>query len=189
MRNDARLGRFVALIALALLAMLDDGCANKAAQIADADIPAELRVSGSRVATVHAKGVQIYVCKMKDGQRVWEFKAPEATFAGTDSAGRHIEGKHYKGETGPVWESNDGSSVMGKMIRKHDREGAIPLLLIQATSNKGTGVFSTVRFVQRLNTSGGVAPAVGDAKIGDEVRVDYTADYVFYGGDATTQPA
>jgi hypothetical protein len=36
---------------------------------------------------------------------------------------------------------------------------------------------------------GGVTPDIGDAKVGDQVKVPYTADYVFYDSDATTQSA
>ena len=35
---------------------------------------------------------------------------------------------------------------------------AIPWLLLRATSTTGTGVFTNVTYVQRLNTTGGVAP-------------------------------
>jgi hypothetical protein len=177
MRNDAKFSRYAAILTLVLLAPATNGAEN--------DVPTELVVTGSKVATVHAEGLQIYVCKMKDGKLVWDLKAPEATFTGTDSAGKAIAGKHY---AGPTWEcTSDGSIVKGKMIRKHDSAGAIPLLLLEATAHEKAGVFSSVKFIQRLKTMGGVAPDVGDAKVGDLVRVPYTADYVFYGSDATTQ--
>ena len=34
-------------------------------------------------------------------------------------------------------------------------------------------------FVQRINTQGGAAPA-GACTLGQEIQVNYTADYVFY---------
>jgi hypothetical protein len=37
-----------------------------------------------------------------------------------------------------------------------------------------------VTFIQRLNTAGGLAPATAGAAIGQEARVPYTADYLFY---------
>ena len=63
---------------------------------------------------------------------------------------------------------------------------AIPWLLLRATSASGTGVWGSVSYVQRLNTTGGKAPATGcDATtVNGEVRVDYTADYYFYEGGA-----
>src|SRR4051812_29070701 len=144
MKNVLQPRRFGTLWLIALTAI------SGASALAD-DIPADLAVSGSKVATVHAKGVQIYVCKSKDGKLAWELKAPDATFTGTDSAGKAIEGKHFKG---PTWETTDGSSVVGKMLRKHNATVAadIPWLLIEATDHKGTGVLATVKFIQRLNT-------------------------------------
>jgi hypothetical protein len=47
--------------------------------------------------------------------------------------------------------------------------GAIPWLLLRATSNQGDGVLAQVDFIQRLETRGGVA-------------VPYWARYVFYAG-------
>src|SRR6266849_2519210 len=59
-------------------------------------------------------------------------------------------GKHF---AGPSWEANDGSRVLSR-----------------ATT------------IQRLNTKGGKAPATGcdAAHLGQELRVPYSADYVFY---------
>jgi len=51
-----------------------------------------------------------------------------------------------------------------------------------------TGLFTDVTYVQRLNTSKGVAPATGcDAAHVNppDVHVQYSADYYFYTGDAT----
>ena len=66
--------------------------------------------------------------------------------------------------------------------------GAIQWLLLMATSNTGTGVFSDVTFVQRLNTAGGPAPATGcdSTTTGTDVRIPYSADYYFFTGGTTT---
>jgi hypothetical protein len=49
-------------------------------------------------------------------------------------------------------------------------------------SHEGNGVLSRVTKIQRLNTKGGKAPASGCDSIhaGQEVRVPYSADYLFY---------
>jgi hypothetical protein len=77
----------------------------------------------------------------------------------------------------------DGSKVMGMARANADSPDpeAIPWLLLQAQSNDGTGLFSTVSYVQRLDTSGGRAPADGcaAASAGQEARVPYTAIYTF----------
>ena len=44
-------------------------------------------------------------------------------------------------------------------------------------------MLSKTTFIQRLNTTGGVAPADGcstSADVGKQVLVPYTADYYFY---------
>ena len=59
---------------------------------------------------------------------------------------------------------------------------AIPWLLLAATTHTGQGKFSKVTFVQRVNTTGGKAPATGcdAATVGKEARAAYTADYIFW---------
>jgi hypothetical protein len=129
-----------------------------------------------------AKGVQIYACKAKEGAPAvyeWTLKAPEADLF--DDQG-HTIGKHY---AGPTWESIDGSKVVGKLRSKVDAPDptAIPWLLLDAKSTEGTGVLSNVKNIQRVETSGGRAPANGcdAAHGGAETRVDYAATYYMYG--------
>lgn len=147
-------------------------------------IPSELQVNGSLMLTVHAQGVQIYVlANGPDGKPAWKLKAPDATFSGPG-----IEGKHY---AGPTWESaTDGSKVVGRKLAEHASPdaSAVGWLLLAAKGHEGSGALSKVTFIQRINTSGGTAPTVDGAKVGDEVKVPYRADYVFYGPGATTRP-
>jgi hypothetical protein len=64
--------------------------------------------------------------------------------------------------------------------------GAIPWLLLEAAGTDGgtvRGKLARTTFIQRLNTSGGVAPSTGcsDAsQIGTVALVPYTTDYFFY---------
>lgn len=69
--------------------------------------------------------------------------------------------------------------------------GAVPWLLLRATSTSGSGLFSAVTFIQRVDTQGGTAPASGcDAShVGAEARASYSADYYFYAGGAATKKA
>ncbi len=176
----------VSIVALLVAAIALAECASSTLADAPKDlptIPAKLRVDGPRIAWVHAKGVQIYVCSADaSGKLSWTLKAPEATFE--DENGLH--GKHY---AGPTWEVADGSKVVGKKDAESPAEGAIPWLLLEAKSHEGNGLLSAVTYIQRISTTGGKAPPVKDAKAGDEARIDYTADYVFYGPGATTKPA
>ena len=146
------------------------------------DVPASLQVPQGQqlVQKSHATGVQIYVCQAtkEDAARLeWAFKAPEADLMGR--GGRSL-GKHY---AGPSWEANDGSKVVGSLVAKESPDPkSIPWLLLTAKSTSGTGIFSDVRSIQRLRTVGGSAPAggCGLSQLGQELRVSYSADYLFY---------
>jgi len=58
--------------------------------------------------------------------------------------------------------------------------GAIPWLLLGATSASDHGKFGGVTYIQRVNTIGATAPAEAGLFVGDEARVPYTAEYYFY---------
>ena len=131
---------------------------------------------------VAAKGVQIYECRAKkdqSGDYEWAFVAPEADLF--DSAGTRV-GKHY---AGPHWESNDGSKIAGTVKASSPAPAAdsIPWLLLAAKSDGPEGSFSKFTSVQRVSTVGGVAPKTGcsQAAVGAPARVNYTADYYFFG--------
>jgi len=140
-------------------------------------IPAELALpqGGTPLGKYAAKGVQIYVCRVKGAASEWGFKAPEAELV--DAQGRPFA-KHY---AGPTWEAADGSKIVGKALKSEPapKAGAIPWLLL-STESSASGVLAGVRFVQRVNTAGGVGPTGACPTVGIEQRVDYTADYIFY---------
>jgi len=127
-----------------------------------------------------ASGVQIYDCAAKaDGSSGWVFRAPEASLADRRS---NPLGKHY---AGPTWEAPDGSKVVGEVKARAPSPtpaSSIPWLLLAAKSNSGSGVFSNVRSIQRVNTGGGVEPIepCNAAKLGQQARVEYSAVYYFY---------
>jgi hypothetical protein len=127
---------------------------------------------------VHAKGDQVYTCMSAPAQYTWTLKAPDAQLF--DKDGKPF-GKHF---AGPSWEANDGSRVMGKAVANAPSPDAdsIPWLLVNVVSHDGSGVLSRATTIQRLNTKGGKAPASGcdAAHAGQEVRVPYSADYLFY---------
>lgn len=150
-------------------------CLSVAAQ----QVPQQLEPpAGERVLLqVHAKGDQIYTCKGDGTQFTWTLKAPDAKLFGKD--GKPF-GKHL---AGPSWEANDGSLVTGKAVANASLDpDSIPWLLVHIISHDGSGVLSLATNIQRLNTKGGKAPASGcDAShVGQEVRVPYSADYIFY---------
>jgi hypothetical protein len=127
---------------------------------------------------VHAKGDQVYTCKGDAAQFGWTLKAPDAQLF--DKDGKPF-GKHF---AGPSWEATDGSRVMGKAAANAPSPDAdsIPWLLVSVVGHDGSGVLSRATSIQRINTKGGKAPASGcdAAHAGAEVRVAYSADYLFY---------
>jgi hypothetical protein len=129
----------------------------------------------------HAIGVQKYTCQANG---TWLFTDPEATLYQTTGASQPI-GTHFLNfATGrPVWRLDDGSSVEAAR-RATEPAGTenIPWLLLQAvvtTSGADGDRLTMTTWVQRLNTSGGVAPA-RMCTPGATIAVDYTADYFFW---------
>lgn len=143
-------------------------------------VPRELQPPANEqlLLRVHAKGDQIYSCKGDGAQFTWTLKAPEAQLFDKDGGqfGKHL--------IGPSWEANDGSRITGKAAANASSPDAdsIPWLLVTVVSRNGAGVLARVTSIQRLNTKGGKAPASGcdPAHVGEEVRVPYSADYVFF---------
>jgi len=127
---------------------------------------------------VHAKGDQVYICQEGVTQFAWALKAPDAQLF--DKDGKPF-GKHF---AGPSWEANDGSRVKGKAVTNVPSPDAdsIPWLLVNVVGHEGSGVLSRATSIQRINTKGGKAPASGcdAAHVGQELRVAYSADYLFY---------
>ena len=96
----------------------------------------------------------------------------------------------------PAWQNSfDSSVVWGNKLASITAgsdpscptSGAIACLLLQAigsANGPAGGSFMTVTtYIQRLNTTGGIAPATGCAlstDVGTQVLVPYTADYYFY---------
>ena len=157
------------LFILAIVALsAGAGCASTI------QVPENLKpgASESLALVVPAKGVQIYECR--DGK--WAFVAPEAELF--DRSGKKI-GWHY---AGPHWESGDGSRIVGTVRQRAEAPaaGAIPWLLLSTKSVGSEGAFSKVTSIQRVATSGGVAPAGSCSQPASQARVAYTADYYFF---------
>jgi hypothetical protein len=125
-----------------------------------------------------ADGVQIYTCDAKEGGFSWSFKAPEANLF--DLQGRQI-GIHL---AGPTWKLDDGSAIVGDVVATADaaEPGAVPWLLLRAKSHDGSGTLSTVAYIRRIETRGGVAPRTGcDASHrSEQARMRYFAIYQFF---------
>jgi hypothetical protein len=169
----------MALAVLTVLALASIPAARVGDDNRAPDLPSPLCDSlqvllGNKVAFhVYALGVQIY----RWNGASWGFVAPAAIlFADADYHGE--VGIHY---TGPTWESNSGSKVVARRLEGCTPDPtAIPWLLLQTVSTEGPGIFHRVTYIQRVDTTGGLAPTAPGSFIGAEVEVPYSAEYYFY---------
>ena len=137
----------------------------------------------------YASGVQIYQVTESTtvpGQYVWTFVAPSATLYLKPNFTKQV-GTHY---AGPTWEATLGPKknlfVVGtKLSSVTEDVTAVPWLLLQATPNTDPGYFSNVTFIQRLYTTGGLAPATVPTadQLGTQESIPYTAEYYFFGAE------
>jgi hypothetical protein len=168
-------------IAIVLLAALTAGCsayggANPSVNLEGIEAPGNEKMAFA----LSAVGTQIYSCQPKDGHSEWA-ATPEADLYNDkgEKVGRH------KG--GPSWETLDGGRrVVGDKAQAKAKSAggadAIDWLRLPAKSNTGSGMFSQVKTIQRINTVGGKGPkgACDPAKDSAPVPVYYGATYYFY---------
>lgn len=128
------------------------------------------------VLQLSARGVQIFRCEKRDGVGTWVFRQPEAQLgdAGGKTVGRH--GANFS------FEHVDGSRLVATVTTYDDAPSPSDLRwLLMTTRSYGDGAFSGVTHVQRVNTHGGMPPPRCDsAQTGQLLRVDFSADFVFY---------
>lgn len=131
---------------------------------------------GNKVAFhAYAVGVQVY----RWNGTAWAFVEPVANLY-ADRGFHGQVGTHY---AGPTWESNSGSKVVGRRVVNTGctpDAKAIPWLKLETVTTDGPGIFNGVTFIQRVNTTGGIAPTLPGTFVGEEARVPYTAEYFFY---------
>jgi hypothetical protein len=172
----------LASLLAALLGAASPAPASAAPDSRSRNVPPELQPTAGqhRVLEALGKGAQIYDCDAATGR--WTFREPAATLS---KHGEQI-GIHY---AGPTWELFDGSKVTAAAkvnVPAPHPDKDIPWLLLQATSNAGSGTLSAVDYVQRLFTKGGVAPNGGACNPASDksVGVPYTAVYAFWSDGA-----
>lgn len=133
------------------------------------DPPAGLRRIGTYKV---AGGTQTYTCA--NGSFAGA-SVPEAQLVGTGGRLHHFKG--------PTWQSTrDKSAVTAAKVGERARTGTIAELLLEVNSHTGpaNGVLAKATHIQRLYTSGGVAPARACTD-GQTAAVPYGAVYVFWG--------
>ena len=131
----------------------------------------------------HAVGVQIHECTTTPTGNRWRFVGPRADLY--DDNGNLLT-THFGG---PSWQARDGSTIRAML----DGNGsitvdptAIPWLRLRVTSaiaGADGGRLVATSCIQRINTTGGLAPApgaCGPETVGHVAEIPYTADYVFW---------
>jgi Protein of unknown function (DUF3455) len=167
------------LMLVSIAAMTAAGCATQMMVAPQAPDAIKVPAGHAYRMTLVGAGDLTYECRATATGAAWTFAGPNATL--TNAAGT-VVGKYYGG---PTWEANDGSKVVGKQLATAPatRPGAIPLQLVEITSGMGTGAMAGTTYIQRLDTTGGVAPgsACDTGRVGAKETVQYRADYAFYG--------
>jgi hypothetical protein len=147
-----------------------------------AGLPAAIRAGADEEPAfmLSASGVNVYECKpAPNGPNAyaWYFTAPDATL----SDGGRTVATH---KTPNLWESSGDRSSVSGVVRASQGAGAnnLPWTLYRAQALGASGMFAGVTSVQRVNTSGGGAPATAcsASNAGSESRSPFTADFYFY---------
>jgi hypothetical protein len=180
--------------------------AARADQIIVPSVPFEVAVDSGNVPFLlgHGVGTQNYVCLPSGPGVAFKLFTPEATLLGDDEeqltthffAPNPDEPNNNPALTaiGPIrvaWQySRDGSTVFGEVKPGNSAVvslDAIPWLKVTRVGVEngaaGGDVLTKTTFIQRLNTTGGLAPRTGcasSADVGHLAFVPYTADYFFY---------
>jgi hypothetical protein len=179
-----------------------------AEQVTPPPVPANLEVPAGNTAFLvgHATGTQNYVCLPSGAGFAYVLFTPEATLF--DKNDKQITTHYFSPNLAPfdlsdlnkiraTWQASDTSTVWGKVnpgdSASHDSnpdfvaDGAIAWLKVTAVGAqdgpRGGDTLSDTTFIQRLNTSGGVAPSTGCASltdVGNQAFMPYKADYFFY---------
>jgi hypothetical protein len=147
-------------------------------------VPSDIAVPDGNKAYLdaHAVGVQIYSCNATTtGGFAYTLVAPRANLYD----GRKLIATHF---AGPTWQAKDGSKAVGTRVNGVNVDPtAIDWLLLSTVSTPGPGkhadTLADTTFIQRINTTGGRAPAAANCNastVGTQVEIPYTADYVFF---------
>lgn len=158
-------------------------------------IPSDIAVPSDAVLFLvgHGFGTQNYVCLPSGTGVAYSLFTPEATLF---NDGSHQLITHFfspnpeeKGTIRATWEhSRDSSMVWAAATGQVSvRDDSILWLRLEvkgaAAGPTGGRTLTPTKFIQRINTVGGLAPATGcssAADVGTKAFVPYAADYLFY---------
>ncbi len=178
--NRKNIREIIGIFAITLVVLIGNAFARPVNDARQPELPEEcgsIRVpEGNQVSFhVYAIGVQIY----RWNGAAWALVAPSAALY-ADREYKGNVGIHYEG---PRWESNSGSVVQAARVPNTGctpDSSAIAWLLLKRVATDGPGIFSKVTYIQRVATTGGLAPTAPGTTVGEEKRIPYTAEYYFY---------
>ncbi|APA70163.1 hypothetical protein YQ44_22890 [Janthinobacterium sp. 1_2014MBL_MicDiv] len=157
-------------------------CAPMGARYTQDALPAAVQVPDGHQVAMQTVGVGkiAYECKAKK-----DMTGHEWTFVGPDAALNDRSGMKVGTYAGPpaTWANLDGSKVTATQVAVAPAgAGNIPYQLVKANPATGSGAMQGVSYIQRVATSGGVAPSspCGAETLGAKQWVPYQADYIFW---------
>jgi uncharacterized protein DUF3455 len=189
--------------ALAMALMVGLPAPAHADRVTPPAVPGNIQVTGGTPFLVgHGVGTQNYVCLPSGAGFNFVLFTPQATLFGDNE--KQIITHYFSpnpdegGRIRATWQdSHDTSTVWAfatdTATNSTDPDfvqpGAVAWLKLQVVGSQsgpiGSNKLAPTTFIQRVNTSGGLAPSTGcasSADVGHEEFVPYTADYFFYTG-------
>jgi len=198
----SRVRRRTHLLALAVVCLAVLPARLHASELVPPSVPSGLQVPQGQAlfAVGHAVGTQNYICLRGGSGYAWTFFGPQATLFSDDvvQTSTHFLSPNpdENGTPRATWQhSQDTSSVWAAALATSTdpafvEPGAIPWLLLQTKGTSpgpgGGEILSNTTYIQRVHTSGGLAPTTGCSKaanVGIKALVPYTTDYYFYAAE------
>lgn len=130
----------------------------------------------TEVLRLDASGEQIFRCTRDSKGWFWHFESPNAyLFEPVHNQAVAKHGFHFS------FVHNDGSKLVTRIIRYRPKKDALSEALFSVTEPALSGQFAGVRFVQRINTLGGLPDKrCTEARQGELLHVPFQAQFVFY---------
>jgi hypothetical protein len=168
-------------------------------RIAPPAVPTDIQVQAGfkPFLVAHATGTQNYICALVGVQYSWVFIGPQATLFNStlQQVLTHFHSTNPSDSNAiqATWQhSRDSSRVWavkftGSTDAAYVAPDAIEWLLLEVKGAQlgptGGAMLMPAKFIQRINTSGGLAPPAADCTAGtikSRRLVPYEADYYFY---------
>ena len=125
---------------------------------------------------LEASGEQIFRCARDSQGWYWKFQSPNAYLF--DPTTNQAVAKHGYNFT---FVHNDGSNLSARIKSVNTKPGELSEALFVTQSGTAPGVFHGVRYVQRINTHGGMPKSrCVEAQKDKYLRIPFTAEFVFY---------